>query len=63
MRNPVLVIVGVVIAVMGAVFALQGWGVLKGSSMSNTTTWSITGPVIVVAGLAVAWLGRGKRPS
>lgn len=61
MRNPILVIAGVVIAVLGTVFSLQGFGVLKGSSMSNTTTWSVAGPIIVVVGLLVAWLGRGKR--
>ncbi|MGN6722139.1 MAG: hypothetical protein ACTHJM_05965 [Marmoricola sp.] len=61
MRNITLVIAGLVIAVMGAVFSLQGFGVLKGSSMSNTTTWSIAGPLIVVVGLVVAWLGGRKR--
>ncbi|MGN6161283.1 MAG: hypothetical protein ACTHOG_06200 [Marmoricola sp.] len=61
MRNPVLFIAGLVIAVMGAVFSLQGFGVLKGSSMSNTTTWSTTGPIIVIVGLVIAGLGVGKR--
>lgn len=63
MRNIAMFIAGLVIAVMGAVFSLQGFGVLKGSSMSNTTSWSIAGPLIVVIGLVVAWLGGRKRPS
>lgn len=63
MRNITMFIAGLVIAVMGAVFSLQGFGVLKGSSMSNTTSWSIAGPLIVVIGLVVAWLGGRKRPS
>jgi len=58
MRNPILFVAGLVIAVMGAVFSLQGFGVLKGSSMSNTTTWSVAGPLIVVVGLVVARLGK-----
>ncbi len=61
MRNTTMLIAGLAIAVLGAVFSLQGFGVLKGSSMSNTTSWSIAGPLIVVIGLVVAWLGARKR--
>lgn len=47
------------IALLGLVFTLQGVGVLGGSSMSNSTFWSIAGPVIILVGLVV--LGRGLR--
>ncbi len=60
MRKPALVITGVVLALMGLVFFLQGIGVLKGSSMSNTTFWSVAGPVIMVAGLGLVVAGRGR---
>ena len=61
MSKPGLVTAGAVIALAGLVFTLQGVGVLKGSTMSNTTFWSIAGPVIVVVGLVVAWRGvRGR---
>jgi len=36
-----LVVVGVVVALFGLLWALQGFGVVGGSPMSNTTTWSI----------------------
>jgi uncharacterized membrane protein len=62
MRNPALVAAGSVVALLGLVFFLQGVGVLKGSSMSNTTTWSIAGPIIAVIGLAIAAAGFGVRP-
>lgn len=48
------------VTLLGALFTLQGIGVVSGSSMSNTTTWSILGPIIVVAGLVLIY--RGTRP-
>lgn len=37
--------VGLIIALFGVIWALQGFGVLGGSPMSNTTTWSVIGPI------------------
>ena len=59
MRKPSLVYIGVIVALAGLVFTLQGIGVLKGSTMSNTTFWSVAGPIIAVVGVVVAW--RGAR--
>jgi hypothetical protein len=53
-------IVGVVVALFGVVWALQGFGVLGGSPMSNTTTWSIIGPIVAVIGIALA-IGAFRR--
>jgi len=61
MRKPGLVFAGGVVVLMGLVFTLQGVGVLKGSTMSNTTFWSVAGPVIMMFGFAVAVIGvRGR---
>lgn len=46
--------VGLLLAVFGLIWALQGFGVLGGSPMSNTTTWSIIGPITVVIGIVIA---------
>jgi hypothetical protein len=46
--------VGLLLAVFGLIWALQGFGVLGGSQMSNTTTWSIAGPITALIGLVVA---------
>jgi drug/metabolite transporter superfamily protein YnfA len=46
--------VGLILALFGLIWALQGFGVLGGSPMSNTTTWSIIGPLTAVIGIAVA---------
>lgn len=56
-------ILGVVVAAFGLLFALQGFGVVGGSPMSNTTTWSVLGPIIMLIGLALAYAGiRGQKP-
>lgn len=46
--------IGVIVALFGLIWALQGFGVLQGSPMSNTTTWSIIGPITVVIGVVIA---------
>jgi hypothetical protein len=45
---------GLLVAVFGLIWALQGFGVLLGSPMSNTTTWSIIGPITAVIGVGIA---------
>lgn len=62
MAKPMWVIVGVVLALLGLLWSLQGFGVIGGSVMSGTTTWSIIGPIVLVVGVAVAAAGvRGRR--
>jgi hypothetical protein len=57
-----VVLVGTVIALFGLLFALQGFGVVGGSPMSNTTTWSVLGPIIAIVGAAIAFFGwRGLK--
>jgi hypothetical protein len=55
-------VVGVLIALFGSLWALQGFGVVQGSPMSNTTTWSVIGPITALIGLALAvWAWRPRR--
>ena len=63
MRSPLLVVGGVILAFFGTVFSLQGFGVLEGSPMSNTTTWSVAGPIIVLVGLFGVWRGTRRPPA
>lgn len=61
MRTAVVVI-GVVVALFGLLFMFQGLGAVQGSPMSNTTTWSVLGPIIAIIGVVVAFAGwRGLR--
>jgi hypothetical protein len=45
---------GLILALFGLIWALQGFGVLGGSPMSNTTTWSVIGPITVLIGIVIA---------
>ncbi|MGA8250843.1 MAG: hypothetical protein WB989_09390 [Mycobacterium sp.] len=55
--------VGLLVAAFGLIWALQGFGVLGGSPMSNTTTWSIIGPITVVIGIVIAVFSCWKLSS
>jgi drug/metabolite transporter superfamily protein YnfA len=56
-----VVILGVIVALFGLLFTLQGFGVVGGSPMSNTTTWSVLGPIITLVGVALAVAGSRRR--
>lgn len=57
-----IVVLGVFVALFGLLFTLQGFGAVSGSPMSNTTTWSILGPIIALIGIALAFGGwRGRK--
>jgi hypothetical protein len=63
MWRALLVGVGLLVALAGVVFALQGAGVIGGSVMSGSTFWAVAGPVIALAGLAMAAAGLRRRPA
>ena len=63
MAKPLWVVAGVVLVLLGLLWTLQGIGVIEGSSMSGTTTWSIIGPIVLLVGAFVMSVGiRGRRP-
>ena len=55
--------VGLLVALFGLIWALQGFGVLQGSPMSNTTTWSIIGPITALIGVVIAVFSWRKLSS
>ena len=57
MMRIVLVGAGVLVTLAGVIFTLQGVGVVGGSAMSGVTFWAVAGPVIALAGLAIAAIG------
>jgi hypothetical protein len=63
MRSAIVVVIGVLVALAGVVFALQGFGVVSGSPMRGTTTWSVLGPIIALIGIAIAFAGWRRRKS
>jgi drug/metabolite transporter superfamily protein YnfA len=56
-----VVVLGVIVALFGLLFSLQGFGAVGGSPMSNTTMWSVLGPLIALVGVAVAVAGARMR--
>ena len=52
---------GVALVLFGLLFTLQGFGAVQGSPMSNTTTWSVLGPIIAGVGLVLAVFNRPRR--
>jgi len=57
-------VLGVLVVLIGAVFAGQGLGYIPGSFMTNDPHWFWIGSVMVVVGLALGaagFLGRPKR--
>jgi hypothetical protein len=55
--------IGLIVALFGLIWALQGFGVLLGSPMSNTTTWSIIGPITALVGIVIAVFSWRKLSS
>ena len=56
MRGP-LVVIGVLVLLVGAVFAGQGLGYIPGSFMSGDIKWFWIGAGMVVAGLVLGGFG------
>jgi multisubunit Na+/H+ antiporter MnhB subunit len=55
--------VGVVLVLIGALWTLQGTGVLGGSSMTGSKLWTINGLIAVFVGLGLVWLAVRVRRS
>ena len=53
MRQSLLLVIGVLAAVAGLVWTLQGLGYVGGSFMSGATVWAVIGPLVALAGLAL----------
>lgn len=54
-------VVGIVLVALGALWTLQGVGVIGGSAMSGSTIWAIIGPVVAIVGIYL--IARRRRPS
>ena len=49
--------IGAVLAMLGAVWVLQGLGALRGSPMTGDPFWAVTGGVTLIIGLLIAFCG------
>ena len=55
-------VVGLLLVLIGAVWTLQGFGVVGGSFMTGSTMWLVIGLVTVVVGIALVVPRRCRRP-
>jgi hypothetical protein len=56
----ILRVLGILLVAVGALWTLQGLGVLGGSVMSGSTMWAIIGPIVAIVGVVlVVW----RRPT
>jgi uncharacterized membrane protein len=61
MRQIVLVVIGLAVALAGLVWTLQGLGYVGGSFMSGATVWAVVGPIVALVGLVLITLGLRSR--
>jgi uncharacterized membrane protein len=61
MRQIVLVVIGLAVALAGLVWTLQGLGYVGGSFMSGATVWAVVGPIVALVGLVLITLGLRRR--
>ncbi|XVV10504.1 hypothetical protein ACQP2X_37535 [Actinoplanes sp. CA-131856] len=61
LKGWLLMSLGVLALVVGALWTLQGLDIITDSQMSGVAIWSFVGPVIAVAGLISIILGERAR--
>ncbi len=64
MKTSYAVPVGLVMLLLGLLWAGQGFGWIHGSAMTGETLWAVVGPIVALVGLLVTVLGMtGRRRS
>jgi len=58
--RPVLIVVGVIAILVGAVFAGQGMGLIPGSFMTGDRTWLIVGVIVAFVGVVLILLATTR---
>ena len=61
MKGWLLMTLGLLGLVLGAVWTLQGLNVLRDSVMSGARIWSVIGPVVALIGLVLIVVGVNVR--
>jgi hypothetical protein len=57
----VWIAIGVLAALAGAVWTLQGLNIMGGSQMSGDPTWAVVGPIVFVVGVLLFLFGIRRR--
>ena len=56
-----LIALGAVMVVVGAIWAGQGLGYIGGSPMTDQTIWAILGPIVAGLGVALVVVAARRR--
>ena len=59
--RPLLIALGAIMVLMGAVWTLQGLGVIQGSAMSDQSVWAVIGPILAGLGVALVVVAGRRR--
>ena len=59
----VMIGVGVIVLLLGAVWLLQGVGILPGSVMTGQSFWAIMGAILIVVGAVLCFFGLRRKPA
>ena len=59
--RPLMIALGAVMVLVGAVWTFQGLGYIQGSAMSDQTIWAILGPILAGLGVAVVLVAVRRR--
>ncbi len=59
--KPLLVVLGVLMTLAGAVWTFQGLGYIKGSPMTGVDTWAMIGPLVAGLGVALVIVAARRR--
>ncbi len=55
--------VGIVMALVGAIFLLQGVGILPGSAMTGQSFWAVVGLILIVLGGVLCYFVLQRKPA
>lgn len=56
MKKAIPAAFGLLLTVLGVVWALQGLGYISGSSMSGKQIWAVIGPVVAAFGISLLYV-------
>lgn len=59
--RPLGIALGVLMALMGGLWTLQGLDVIGGSAMSGESLWAIVGPIVAGLGVALVIVSARRR--
>jgi hypothetical protein len=61
MKRTWLFPLGIVLILLGGLWAMQGFGWLKGSAMTGQTLWAVVGPIVLLLGVGLVVAGVRRR--